>query len=424
MLEHFYESIPGWFNFRDIYERVVRELPDGARVVEIGSWYGRSAAFLAVEIARSGKRIDFHCVDTWRGSVDSPWMAEHLNGATALPIFQDNMRRGGVADRIHVVSRSSVEAARDFADESLDFVMIDASHDFRSVRADVRAWYPKVKRGGLLAGDDADWPGVLIAVRETIPDSEIAVVNGGANWLHKKQRAQRGTWTFRRASSPSDLLAYIPYVNRPDLLARAIRSVEALWPALVVIDQSSDGLRDDFWLDLTGARERMAGVFRAPTGAMHFTQMMNWAQQEAQASGASTLIFMHNDAEVTDPRVIDTVLACSRAPGRTGVVFTNFDAFCAFNVAAVSDVGPWDETFRWYFSDNDYYRRLRLQGWRTEDVGAEGVGHHVSQTLQSDEAVKRSVDEGWRWHSDHYAHKWGGPPGAETYTIPYDGRAW
>ena len=148
-------------------------------------------------------------------------MAEHLaeKGGSAFPFFRENMQRGGVGHLIQPMEMPSVEAARRFPDESLDFVMIDGAHDYKSVRADVRAWFPKVKRGGLLAGDDADWPEVLISVHETIPQSELTISNGGANWSYRKQRPVRGQWTVRRSNkNGSDVFAYIPYVNRPDLL--------------------------------------------------------------------------------------------------------------------------------------------------------------------------------------------------------------
>ena len=48
----------------------------------------------------------------------------------------------------------SVNAALSFTDLSLDFVYLDARHDYRSVAMDVRVWWPKVKRGGILAGHD------------------------------------------------------------------------------------------------------------------------------------------------------------------------------------------------------------------------------------------------------------------------------
>ncbi len=419
-MEHFFQNIEGWFNFKDLYDNALREARDGAVFVEVGSWYGRSAAYMAVEIANSGKQIDFYCVDTWAGSSDLPWMATHLadKGGSALPFFQENMRRGGVADSIKVLVQDSVGAAQSFAHESVDFVMIDGAHDFASIREDVRAWMPKVRTGGIICGDDADWPGVLIGAYESIPVSEVQILNGGANWWHRKTRAQRGAWTTKRTQeSRLDHFTYIPYVNRPDLLDRAVLSIPDLWPSLVVIDQSADGLnpQDHCWMN------KIAGVFRSAPSSMSFSQMMNWAQAEAFDRQARHLIFMHNDTECLQG-VPSRVLDCARANQQAGVVFTYYDAFAVFNMDAVREVGPWDETFNWYFSDNDYYRRVLLRDWKCHNFGGEGVVHHGSQTHRSDPVIGGQVSADWRWHTDHYRHKWGGDPGAELYSIPYNGK--
>lgn len=48
----------------------------------------------------------------------------------------------------------SVDVAKEVPDESLDFVYIDGNHEFSHVVADIAAWYPKVKKGGIIAGHD------------------------------------------------------------------------------------------------------------------------------------------------------------------------------------------------------------------------------------------------------------------------------
>ena len=56
--------------------------------------------------------------------------------------------------RASIIRETSVAAANFFDDDSLDFVYLDAGHDQKSVSADLRAWYPKIKPGGLFIGDD------------------------------------------------------------------------------------------------------------------------------------------------------------------------------------------------------------------------------------------------------------------------------
>lgn len=53
-----------------------------------------------------------------------------------------------------IVKGRSVEVAKDIPDESLDFVYIDANHEYAKVVEDIAAWEPKVKVGGIIAGHD------------------------------------------------------------------------------------------------------------------------------------------------------------------------------------------------------------------------------------------------------------------------------
>jgi predicted O-methyltransferase YrrM len=48
----------------------------------------------------------------------------------------------------------SVKAAELFEDESIDFVYIDGDHAYEPVMADLKAWIPKVRKGGIVSGHD------------------------------------------------------------------------------------------------------------------------------------------------------------------------------------------------------------------------------------------------------------------------------
>ena len=47
-----------------------------------------------------------------------------------------------------------MEAVEDFKNESLDFVYIDANHEFRYIAEDLAEWTKKVKKGGIVSGHD------------------------------------------------------------------------------------------------------------------------------------------------------------------------------------------------------------------------------------------------------------------------------
>lgn len=53
-----------------------------------------------------------------------------------------------------IIRKFSLDAAKDFEDDSLDFVYIDGAHDFQNVTNDIVEWSKKVKRGGVISGHD------------------------------------------------------------------------------------------------------------------------------------------------------------------------------------------------------------------------------------------------------------------------------
>src|SRR6266704_791104 len=60
----------------------------------------------------------------------------------------------GLEDRFVVHWSPSVAAAEDFPDASADVVWVDGDHSYEGVTADILAWWPKVKPGGWMGGDD------------------------------------------------------------------------------------------------------------------------------------------------------------------------------------------------------------------------------------------------------------------------------
>jgi predicted O-methyltransferase YrrM len=124
------------------------EMPPGAVVVEVGSHRGRSTLAIADGLSRvSGARLV--AVDPFTG--DPGWNVPTPAPLEARSIFESNT--AGIAF-LEVIQTTSVEASQRFPDASLDWVFIDGIHDYRNVRDDIRAWAPKVKPGGLIAGHD------------------------------------------------------------------------------------------------------------------------------------------------------------------------------------------------------------------------------------------------------------------------------
>lgn len=171
-------DIPGWFDFQDIYSRVIDEVPEGI-CVEVGSWLGRSAAYFAEQAEPMYECLVLHCVDTWEGSEEhKQYVASH----DVYTEFCENVSDWIVRGTIVPVMGKSVEVAKTYEDGSVEFVFIDASHEYDDVRADIQAWWPKLREGGYFGGHDINWPGVHRAVRESFP----GVKPLGSSWLVRK----------------------------------------------------------------------------------------------------------------------------------------------------------------------------------------------------------------------------------------------
>lgn len=192
-----WEDIPGWFQWRSGQEEAVAHFSAGDRFVEVGCYLGRSLCSLA-EVAREADLdVAIIGVDTARGSgpegrggTDAHGPAVAHGGGTLAGLLHRNVIACGAADRVQLLISDSVAAAALFADESLAWVHLDARHDYDSVRADIAAWLPKVRRGGWLSGDDYDewqWPGVVQAVADTL-DGATGWSKGQWRWLKPADR--------------------------------------------------------------------------------------------------------------------------------------------------------------------------------------------------------------------------------------------
>lgn len=165
-MKHFYKKIHGWGDFKKIYSQQVKRASNGAHFVEVGAWLGKSTACMAVEIINSKKKIQFDVVDTWKGSKEHRKFSA-IKKDTLYKDFLKNMKPAKGAFK--PLRMTSIEASKLYEDESLDFVFIDASHEYEDVKEDVRHWFPKIKKGGTLGGDDIRWESVQKAVGELLP---------------------------------------------------------------------------------------------------------------------------------------------------------------------------------------------------------------------------------------------------------------
>jgi len=180
-VRRYWHDVDGWFTWRSAQEEAVSSFAEGSRFVEVGTYLGRSLCSLGEVVERSGKNIDVIGIDTCRGSgpegsrgKDYHASAVTDGGGTFAGTLHKNVLDCGFGEKITLIISDSVSAARLFGDATLEWVHLDARHDYESVKADIEAWLPKVKAGGWLSGDDFDeekWPEVVQAVSETLPQA-------------------------------------------------------------------------------------------------------------------------------------------------------------------------------------------------------------------------------------------------------------
>ena len=140
---------------------LIRRLPQNSVGAEIGVLHGRL----------SGPLMKFtdctlHMVDPWKASSYGPHSKDKLRKETQEYFDEARKTASKVAMQYKGIihHKTSEEAAPSFEDNSLDFIFIDANHDYQAVLRDIELWYPKVRPSGLVAGHDYTWPEVKEAV--------------------------------------------------------------------------------------------------------------------------------------------------------------------------------------------------------------------------------------------------------------------
>lgn len=182
-VRRYWHDIDGWFTWRPAQEEAAKRFTEGSRFVEVGTYLGRSLCSLAEVVERSGKNISVIGIDTCRGSGPEGWRGKDYHasavnngGGSFASTLHKNVMDCGFGGKITLIISDSVSASRLFSDASLDWVHLDARHDYESVKADIEAWLPKVRVGGWLSGDDYDvakWPDVVAAVSDTLPNAKL-----------------------------------------------------------------------------------------------------------------------------------------------------------------------------------------------------------------------------------------------------------
>lgn len=82
------------------------------------------------------------------------------------------------AMRLIYLNMTTQKAARRMLSNDVDFVFVDASHVTADVVADIQAWAPLVRPGGMMLGHDANWPAIQSALKQVGWLDQVAYYDG------------------------------------------------------------------------------------------------------------------------------------------------------------------------------------------------------------------------------------------------------
>jgi hypothetical protein len=139
---------PFWLKFNRLVDlpQLFKEL-SFKKGAEIGVWDGKFSEILCQELPKT----KIYSIDPWEfyplyKNFRKPWMFE--------PTYQKTKEKLSQYPNSEIIRKKSLDAVKDFADDSLDFVFIDADHRFQFITNDIAEWSKKVRSGGIISGHD------------------------------------------------------------------------------------------------------------------------------------------------------------------------------------------------------------------------------------------------------------------------------
>jgi len=207
------EKVDGWMTddqARRLWDRAL-DVRTGGRIVEIGSFRGRSTVILATAAPPD---VAVFAIDPHAGNDRGPQEIEGYEEAAAVDhdMFHENLRAAGVDECVHHV-RSFSQDALGAVEGDVDLLYIDGAHRFEPALADIRVWGGRVAPGGtMLIHDSFSAVGVTLAIlRSLVLGRRFRYMGRSGSMTEYRRQLVTGVERLRNAALQ---LAQLPWFLR------------------------------------------------------------------------------------------------------------------------------------------------------------------------------------------------------------------
>jgi len=136
-------EIPGKFEYKKLYDIIIKTLDNNSKIAEVGSWLGKSINYL-IDNSKT-KNFEISCIDNFKGDSENNYQLSVVNsfGGDVYPEFINNTSIAGNLSKINVIKEDTNNGFKYFDYNSLDFIMMNKV-------GNISDWLLRLKTNGRL----------------------------------------------------------------------------------------------------------------------------------------------------------------------------------------------------------------------------------------------------------------------------------
>ncbi len=112
----------------------------------VGAEIGVATGYYSAILCQKNPKLKLYCIDPW---IRYQEYKDFANPNTFISM-EDKAKKLLAQYNTTIIKKFSIDAVKEFEDESLDFVFIDGNHSYKYVKKDIKIWTPKVRKGGIV----------------------------------------------------------------------------------------------------------------------------------------------------------------------------------------------------------------------------------------------------------------------------------